>query len=156
MSHPLGMRSPTSSSAATALRALVQCVNLYQSIAGRVIKSPHNRGVASRQQHSYNGRFHIVRWRQLKVAKPGGHRFTWFCAIAGSLVNSNTARTDMAVTNEVMETRLWEIRFLLVVFGQAYKHNQRPSRQGDRKWVGRRSCSTIRNAVISIIPVSRR
>lgn len=151
------MRSPTSSSAATALRALVQCVNLYQSIAGRVIKSPHNRCVASRQQHSYNGRFHIVRWRPLKVAKPGGdHFFTWSCAIAGSLVNSNTAQTDMAVTNAVMETRLWEIRFLLVVFGQAYKHNQRPSRQGDRKRVGRRSCSTIRNAVISIIPVNRR
>jgi hypothetical protein len=61
---------------------------------------------------------------------------------------------DIAVTNAVMETKLWEIGFLLVVFGQAYKHNQKPLALGG-KGVGRRFCSTSRSAVFSIVTVSR-
>jgi hypothetical protein len=67
-----------------------------------------------------------VRIRSCEIGRPS--LFTWFCAIAGLLVNSNAAQIDMAVTNAVMETKLWEIGFLLVVFGQAYKHNQKSSR----------------------------
>jgi hypothetical protein len=71
-----------------------------------------------------------VRIRSCEIGRPS--LFTWFCAIAGLLVNSNAAQTDIAVTNAVMGTKLWEIGFLLVVFGQAYKHNQKPLALGGK------------------------
>src|SRR5207253_2741024 len=39
---------------ATAQQRSVQPVDFYQSVAARVIKSAHNGGVVSRQQHSHN------------------------------------------------------------------------------------------------------
>ncbi len=42
----------------------VQPVDLYQSVAARVIESPHNRRVVSRRQCSHNCRFKIVWWFQ--------------------------------------------------------------------------------------------
>src|SRR5438105_4057235 len=52
------------SAGATTACALVQGVNLYQSDADRIIKSPHNRGVVPGRNRPRDRRFPIIWWCQ--------------------------------------------------------------------------------------------